>query len=87
MQHDKNCKKDLDQAQKKINTGMIGVFKPKCEPDGSWSPMQCWGSTGMCHCVDRDGNITAEPSRTLIACPPIKHKCTTCKSKCKKCKK
>ena len=36
-------------------SGMIGEFIPQCEDDGSYSPMQCWGSTGYCWCVDIDG--------------------------------
>ena len=36
-------------------TGLIGEFVPQCEIDGSFSPMQCWVSTGYCWCVDEDG--------------------------------
>ncbi|MAQ69704.1 MAG: hypothetical protein CMD23_01240 [Flavobacteriales bacterium] len=36
-------------------TGAIGEFIPQCEEDGSYSPMQCWGSTGYCWCVDENG--------------------------------
>ena len=36
-------------------TGLIGEFVPQCESDGSFSPMQCWGSAGYCWCVDEDG--------------------------------
>jgi len=36
-------------------TGLIGEFIPQCEDDGSYSPMQCWGSTGYCWCVDDNG--------------------------------
>ena len=36
-------------------SGMIGEFIPQCEDDGSYSPMQCWGSTGYCWCVDENG--------------------------------
>ena len=37
-------------------TGSIGEYIPQCEEDGSYSPLQCWGSTGYCWCVDEDGN-------------------------------
>ena len=36
-------------------TGAIGEFIPQCEEDGSYSPIQCWWSTGYCWCVDEDG--------------------------------
>ena len=36
-------------------TGLIGEFIPQCEEDGSYSPVQCWSSTGYCWCVDENG--------------------------------
>ena len=36
-------------------TGLLGEFIPQCEEDGSYSPLQCWGSTGYCWCVDGNG--------------------------------
>ena len=36
-------------------TGLMGEFIPQCEDDGSYSPMQCWWSTGYCWCVDENG--------------------------------
>jgi hypothetical protein len=36
-------------------TGALGEFVPQCEEDGSYSPMQCWASTGYCWCVDDNG--------------------------------
>lgn len=32
--------------------GLIGGFRPSCEEDGSFSEVQCHGSTGYCWCVD-----------------------------------
>ena len=37
-------------------TGSLGEYIPQCEEDGSYSPLQCWSSTGYCWCVDQDGN-------------------------------
>ena len=36
-------------------SGLIGEFIPQCEDDGSYSPLQCWSSTGYCWCVDENG--------------------------------
>ncbi len=32
--------------------GLIGAFRPSCAEDGSFSEVQCHGSTGYCWCVD-----------------------------------
>ena len=34
---------------------LIGAYNPQCEDD-KWRPVQCWGSTGACWCVDSEGN-------------------------------
>lgn len=33
------------------NTSLIGSYIPQCSADGSFSPIQCHGSTGYCWCV------------------------------------
>ncbi|XP_068165011.1 nidogen-2 [Antennarius striatus] len=30
-------------------------YLPQCEPDGEFSPVQCYGETTYCWCVDQDG--------------------------------
>ncbi|KAM3585503.1 uncharacterized protein V6R79_019324 [Siganus canaliculatus] len=30
-------------------------YVPQCEPDGQFSPVQCYGQTTYCWCVDQDG--------------------------------
>ncbi|KAM9327748.1 nidogen-2 isoform 2-T2 [Pholidichthys leucotaenia] len=30
-------------------------YVPQCEPDGEFSPVQCYGETTYCWCVDQDG--------------------------------
>ena len=39
-------------AQRSQGEGLIGAFQPSCQPDGSFSELQCHGSTGFCWCVD-----------------------------------
>jgi len=31
------------------------VFVPKCLANGEYAPLQCWGSTGQCWCVNSEG--------------------------------
>ena len=44
------------------NCGGLGCYIPQCIEDNQgestsceWEPMQCWGSTGYCWCVDENG--------------------------------
>jgi hypothetical protein len=37
------------------NSGLIGAFVPQCKATGEFEEKQCWGSTGFCWCVDKDG--------------------------------
>lgn len=39
-----------------VEPNLVGAFRPNCNSDGTWKMRQCWGSTGSCWCVDRDGN-------------------------------
>ena len=37
------------------NCGGFGCYIPQCTEECMWEPMQCWGSTGYCWCVDENG--------------------------------
>lgn len=41
------------ESQKQVRPGF---FKPECDAQGNYLPMQCWHSTGYCWCVDKDGH-------------------------------
>uniref|UniRef100_T1DEL1 Ctenitoxinlike-Lyc-1 n=1 Tax=Lychas buchari TaxID=1330406 RepID=T1DEL1_9SCOR len=44
--------------------GAIGAYIPQCTEDGRFDKQQCWGSIGMCWCVDIEtGRNTTAPSR------------------------
>lgn len=41
------------QAEREVRPG---YFRPQCDEEGNYLPMQCWHSTGFCWCVDKNGN-------------------------------
>ncbi|XP_061693207.1 nidogen-2 isoform X2 [Syngnathoides biaculeatus] len=48
-------------------------YLPQCEPDGQFSPIQCYGETTYCWCVDQDGReVLGTRSNDVIkpACLP-----------------
>ena len=54
------CVQDLEDCCAEVeiateNCGGLGCYIPQCTEDCMWEPMQCWGSTGYCWCVDENG--------------------------------
>lgn len=43
-----------DRRAEAMSRRLLGTFIPKCEADGSYSPVQCHGS--VCKCVTREGD-------------------------------
>lgn len=43
------------EASNGLRGGMFGSFKPQCDEQGKYRPMQCWHATGYCWCVDESG--------------------------------
>ena len=52
------CEKERDAVTN--GSLLVGAFTPQCEDDGSYSAVQCHGSTGYCWCVDGEGNKLVE---------------------------
>lgn len=65
------CRSKARQVQQ---TGLIGAFQPSCQEDGSFSEMQCYGSTGFCWCVDVE---TGQPVSNGIRGAPQCRRCVT----------
>jgi len=49
------CEREYQEATK--DPELIGQFVPQCDEKGNYEPMQCWGSTGTCWCVDGNGTM------------------------------
>ena len=52
-----SCK---EKAKGIADLNLIGSFVPKCEPDGTYSPLQCHASTGICWCADKFGDVVPQ---------------------------
>uniref|UniRef100_A0A8C6UEQ4 CD74 molecule, major histocompatibility complex, class II invariant chain a n=1 Tax=Neogobius melanostomus TaxID=47308 RepID=A0A8C6UEQ4_9GOBI len=48
-------KKCLREASSGPRRGMLGSYRPQCDEQGNYRPMQCWHSTRQCWCVDENG--------------------------------
>ncbi|XP_021003324.1 U20-hexatoxin-Hi1a-like [Parasteatoda tepidariorum] len=59
------CQLQRQQAQAK---NLKGSFVPKCDSDGSYSQVQCRGSTGFCWCADKDGKQITKSVRGKPKC-------------------
>nr|ADI48501.1 cysteine protease [Euperipatoides rowelli] len=61
------CDCPLKAARAKM-LKMIGAYVPQCSPRGEWEGKQCHGSTGLCWCVDEDGNQIGQKVRGELKC-------------------
>lgn len=64
------CQKQLQEA---INLSPDPErFVPRCKFDGSYEEVQCQNSTGLCWCVDQDGNeLSSSATNRTVTCPTI----------------
>ncbi|KAI1898461.1 hypothetical protein AGOR_G00072590 [Albula goreensis] len=51
------------EAAGKVASVRPGYYRPQCDAQGNYLPMQCWHSTGYCWCVDKNG---VEIPNTLV---------------------
>ncbi|XP_047210055.1 CD74 molecule, major histocompatibility complex, class II invariant chain a [Girardinichthys multiradiatus] len=57
------------QMEAASGAGKIGSYKPQCDEQGRYMPIQCWHATGFCWCVDESGNpIQGSATRGLPDC-------------------
>ncbi|XP_061582009.1 CD74 molecule, major histocompatibility complex, class II invariant chain a, partial [Cololabis saira] len=58
------------QLESAPGAGKIGAYKPQCDQQGRYKPVQCWHATGFCWCVDETGNpIEGTSIRGRPDCP------------------
>ena len=50
------CQQDRQRILGWIASVSIGASVPECKVDGCYSEMQCHDSTGLCWCIDVNGN-------------------------------
>ena len=46
----------LDRLRAVGWSGVVDMFMPECQDDGSFAPAQCDRSSAQCWCVDKNGN-------------------------------
>nr|XP_020478241.1 HLA class II histocompatibility antigen gamma chain [Monopterus albus] len=60
----------MTKCQREAKEGLIGSYKPQCDEQGHYMPMQCWHGTGYCWCVDGSGTpIPGTKMRGRPQCP------------------
>ncbi|XP_056372907.1 HLA class II histocompatibility antigen gamma chain isoform X2 [Hyla sarda] len=63
----------ITQCQMKAQAHVMpGAYKPQCDENGDFQPIQCWRSTGYCWCVYRNGTEVPETrTRAKLDCSDI----------------
>ena len=75
LDDDVSCMSSKCQTELKAASGKLGAFAPSCEDDGTYSVMQCWGSTGECWCSNSEGVKLEDDLSCLISkCKSMKEK-------------
>jgi len=70
------------EREKVLKSGLVGAHVPQCEEDGSYSSVQCTGSTGFCRCSLESGEwipgIETGPGSELKAsiCDDLRRGCS-----------
>ncbi|XP_029971038.1 H-2 class II histocompatibility antigen gamma chain [Salarias fasciatus] len=66
------------QIEATTGVGKFGSFKPQCDEQGHYHPMQCWHATGYCWCVDETGAAIKDTmSRQRPECKGLRRAATS----------
>ena len=65
MHHHPNCTK-----QQELTSRIKGAVVPTCEPSGTYTPLQCNATTGVCYCMLSYGDVLPDTVLPMVKGTP-----------------
>ncbi|XP_022108407.1 uncharacterized protein LOC110988832 [Acanthaster planci] len=65
LHHHPNCTR-----QQEITSRLEGAVVPTCEPNGTYTPLQCNATTGVCYCILPYGDVLPETVLPMVKGTP-----------------